>query len=178
MAFEEYKGKNSHLGQFKLHPTATTLKQKRSYLTGKAKEEARERIYDYLSTMQGKKLSYEAIRIKADTPSESATRRVVDELVKSGRVTRRAVAGGGLRFHCHGEIKVREMGRLQPQDIVLDIQKDFSAAPSPAVAVKAVGLLEDIDKMFLEFADNAGDHIIGANAFRRFVHKKLMKEEK
>ena len=46
MAFEEYKGKNSHLGQFKLHPTATGLKQKRSYLTGKAKEEARERIYD------------------------------------------------------------------------------------------------------------------------------------
>lgn len=157
------------LGTFKLHPTATGLRRKRHYLTGEAKEAAKQAVYDYLDTMNGKKLSYTAVMIKTDMPSENVTKRLIDGLIREGRVTKQ-LAGSGIRFYCHGPVQVKKPD--EPTTIKADGRLRDARGEVPEW-----GFTKQLDEWFMKYADARGYNELlgGVNDFRVWV-KQQMKE--
>ena len=170
--FTEKHARKDTLGQFKLHETARALKPKRSYLVGARKEAAKERVYQYLLSVDGRKISYTTVFVKADISSEATTMRLIDELIREGRVTKQR-AGSGIRFYCHGEVKTIQDAVTEAATIEEPKERRTQSEPNYDHE-----FLVRLDALFLDYANTAptADYLIGANAFRRHVHRQLSKE--
>ena len=178
---------DGRLGQFKLHETAKTLKPKRSYLTGQKKIEAKDRICEFVMGLKGKKTSYEQLRIKTDIPSRSATERLVEELIKEGRLTRHR-SQYGVYLYAHSEVRTIQEPKVvktedgyaftEEEQARLDAAAKATVEQIPAPDLFRPNLEKELDAWFIDYANTVptADYLIGANAFRRHVHRQLSKE--